>query len=49
MFVGLIGVLVNKIYFFIDISRCFKRDDVILVFDGIFIVNDGIGNSCEYI
>jgi hypothetical protein len=42
---GLTGVLINKIHPLTDTSRCLKRDDVILAFDGIPIANDGTGNS----
>ncbi|KAG0591583.1 hypothetical protein KC19_1G185700 [Ceratodon purpureus] len=38
---GLTGVLINKIHPLTDTSRCLKRDDVILAFDGIPIANDG--------
>lgn len=46
---GLTGVLVNKIHPLTDTSRCLKRDDVILAFDGTPIANDGTGSASHLI
>lgn len=39
----MIGVFISKINFFFDVYKILNKEDVIFVFDGVFIGNDGIG------